>query len=90
MIITALGAARIHRGLVDYPAFNGSPQVVNGIERANEPDSELVSPFSHQSHQPKRLPDAEGGSVVVLDTLPITTSGSEVHRAETFEGGNVV
>ncbi|KAI9455444.1 hypothetical protein BJY52DRAFT_1386110 [Lactarius psammicola] len=89
VVITALGAARIHRGLVDHPPFNGSAEVVGGTKWANEPNSKPVSPFSHQSHRTKRQHDAEGGSVV-LDTLPVTTSVSEVHKAETFEGGNVV
>ncbi|KAI9442612.1 hypothetical protein H4582DRAFT_1929486 [Lactarius indigo] len=82
--LTAVGAARIYRGLVDYPAFDSSAKMVN------EPHDALASPISHQTYQAKKQHDAEGRSVV-LGTLPVKTSGgSEVPRGETFEGGNVV
>ncbi|KAI9442613.1 hypothetical protein H4582DRAFT_2073188 [Lactarius indigo] len=80
LIIAPLGAARLYRGLVDYPVSNGLTVAVN------EPHDELVSPFSHQTYRTKQH-DAEGGSVV-LDILPAKTYGSEVPMRETFEGAS--
>jgi len=79
VIITALGAARIHRELVDYPAFNCSTQGTDGNEWANEVHSGPVSPpMSHQSCQTKRGRDSVS---VVLDALPVMTSSTEARRA---------
>lgn len=89
VIITALGAARIHRGLIDYPALNGSAKAASGTEWANVHNrSEITSPISHQSCPAKREHDTEGVSVVV-GAFSVTSS-TEVHRAETFGGGNTV
>ncbi|KAH9036731.1 hypothetical protein EDB83DRAFT_1757480 [Lactarius deliciosus] len=74
LIITPLGAARLYRGLINYPVSNGLAMVVN--EHHGEP----FSPFSHQACRTAQH-DAEGGSVV-LDSLPVKTSGSEVARGE--------
>ncbi|KAH9062473.1 hypothetical protein EDB87DRAFT_1712530 [Lactarius vividus] len=82
LIIAPLGAARLYRGLIDYAIPDNLAMVVN------EPHGELVSPFSHQTCRTKQH-DAEGGSAV-LDSLAVKTSGSEIARGETFEGGNVV
>ncbi|KAH9169966.1 hypothetical protein EDB89DRAFT_2230925 [Lactarius sanguifluus] len=83
LIISPLGAARLFRELIDYPASNGVVKVVSG------PHGEHSSPVSHQSHQTKKQHDSEGGSVV-LDILPVKTSESEVPKGETFEGGKIV
>ncbi|KAH9048280.1 hypothetical protein EDB84DRAFT_1557074 [Lactarius hengduanensis] len=83
LTIVPLGAARLYRGLIDYPAFNGLVTVVN------EPLGEHSSPFSHQTYRTKQKHDSKGGSVV-LDILPVKASGSEVPKGETSEGGNVV
>ncbi|KAH8994732.1 hypothetical protein EDB86DRAFT_3167588 [Lactarius hatsudake] len=72
LVITPLGAAYLYRGLIDYPVSNGLTMVVN------EPHGEAFSPFSHQAYRTAQH-DAEGGSVV-LDSLPVKTSGSEVAR----------
>ncbi|KAH9001600.1 hypothetical protein EDB92DRAFT_2110559 [Lactarius akahatsu] len=82
LIIVPLSAARLYRGLIDYPS-NGLVTVVN------EPLGEHSTPFSHQTYRTKQKHDSEGGSVV-LDILPVKTSGSEVPKGETSEGGNVV
>ncbi|KAH9006164.1 hypothetical protein EDB86DRAFT_3070183 [Lactarius hatsudake] len=81
-IIAPLGAARLYRGLIDYPATNGLVKVVN------EPRGEQSSPFSHQTYRTKQH-DSVGGSVA-LDTLPVKTSDSGVLEREMFEGGNIV
>ncbi|KAH9062474.1 hypothetical protein EDB87DRAFT_1682117 [Lactarius vividus] len=82
LTIAALGAARLYRGLIDYPASNGLVMVVN------KPHSELLSPFSHQTCRTAQH-NEEAGSVVP-DSLAVKTSGSEVARGETLEGGNRV
>jgi hypothetical protein len=82
--ITALGAARLYRGLFDFPVLNSPAKVVSDPERANELNREVTEVVSPCSHQPRH--DAEGGSVV-LDIRRVSTSGSEVH---TVEGGNIV
>ncbi|KAF8261450.1 hypothetical protein EI94DRAFT_798114 [Lactarius quietus] len=90
LIITSLGAARLHRGLVDYPALARSTKAASGIERAtNGLNSEATSPLSHHSYQTKREHDTERVSVV-LDALPAATSSTEAHKVETFDGGNIV
>ncbi|KAH8994749.1 hypothetical protein EDB86DRAFT_1244775 [Lactarius hatsudake] len=92
LIITALGAARLYRGLIDYPASNSSVKVVSSSSGRH---SELVSPFSHQTHRKayraKIQHDAGGGSIVLDNlNLPVKTSDSEVTRGEMSEDGNVV
>ncbi|KAH9063761.1 hypothetical protein EDB83DRAFT_2675224 [Lactarius deliciosus] len=82
LIIAPLGAARLYRGLIDYPPSNGLVTVVD------EPLDEHPPP-SHQTHRTRQKHDSEGGSVV-LDILPVKTSVSEVPKGETFEGGNIV
>ncbi|KAH9050969.1 hypothetical protein EDB83DRAFT_2522419 [Lactarius deliciosus] len=81
-IIAPLGAARLYRGLIDYPATIGLVKVIN------EPRGEHSSPFSHQTYRTKQH-DSAGGSVA-LDTLPVKTSDSEVLKGEMFESGNIV
>ncbi|KAH9062472.1 hypothetical protein EDB87DRAFT_305303 [Lactarius vividus] len=83
LIISPLGAARLYRELIDYPASNGLVKVVN------EPHGEHSSPFSYQMYQTKQQHDSEGGPIV-LDILPVKTSESEVPKGETFEGGDIV
>ncbi|KAH9021229.1 hypothetical protein EDB84DRAFT_1580928 [Lactarius hengduanensis] len=81
-MIAPLGAARLYRGLIDYPASNG-------LVVSNEPRGEHSSPFSGQMYRTKQH-DSGGGSVA-LDTLPVKTSDdSEVPKGKTFEGGNIV
>ncbi|KAH8994746.1 hypothetical protein EDB86DRAFT_3167608 [Lactarius hatsudake] len=79
LIITPLGAARLYRELIDYPA---SVKVV----ASGGPHGEHSSPFSHQTYRTKTQHDPEGGSVV----LEVQTPDSEVPKGETFEGGNIV
>lgn len=81
VIITSLGAARIHRGLVDYPALNCSVKTAHGTDCAGEHNREPVSP---QGFRAMRGHDTEGVEV------PVTTCSSEVHKTETFEGANIV
>ncbi|KAH8991110.1 hypothetical protein EDB86DRAFT_3080091 [Lactarius hatsudake] len=82
LIIAPLGAARLYRGLIDFPASNGLVTV------GNEPLDEHPS-SSHQTYRTRQKHDSEGGSVV-LDILPVKTSASEVPKGETFEGDNIV
>jgi hypothetical protein len=70
--ITALGAARLYRGLFDFPVLNSPAKVVSDHERANEFNREVTEVVSPCSHQPRQ--DAEGGSVVL-----------EVHMEKTVE-----
>ena len=83
VIITALGAARIHRGLIDYPAFNDSAKAAGGtVEWPNGlNNSESTSPLSNRSCPTKREHDTKGVSVVV-GAFPVAMSSTEVHRAE--------
>ncbi|KAH9056692.1 hypothetical protein EDB87DRAFT_1833636 [Lactarius vividus] len=83
LIIAPLGAARLYRGLIDYPASHGLVNVVN------EPHGEHSSPFSHQTYRTKKKHDREGGSIV-LDSLPVKTSDSKFPKGETFERGDIV
>ncbi|KAH9018190.1 hypothetical protein EDB83DRAFT_2528470 [Lactarius deliciosus] len=83
LIISPLGAARLFRELIDYPASNGVVKVVN------EPHGEHSTPSSHQLHQTKKQHDSEDGTVV-LDILPVKRSDSDVPKGETFEGGDIV
>jgi hypothetical protein len=88
VVITAFGAARLYRGLADFPVLNSSPKIASDTERVNELNREVTEVVSPCLHQP--LHDAEGG-LVVLDIRQVSTSGSEVHmEEETFEGGNIV
>lgn len=88
VMIASLGAARLHRGLVDFPALNSSAKTAHGTEWACEHKREVVSP---QSCRTMRGHDTEGVEVV-LDALPVTRySTSEVLKTEkTFEGANIV
>ncbi|KAH9180202.1 hypothetical protein EDB89DRAFT_2224070 [Lactarius sanguifluus] len=79
LIIAPLGAARLYRGLINYPASNGLGTVVN----------EPLGEHSHKTDRTKQKHDSEGGSVV-LDILPVKRSDSEVPKRETFEGGDIV
>ena len=82
VVISSLGAARIHRGLVDFPALHASVKTAHGTgEHAREP----VSP---QSWRTKRGHDTEDVGVV-LNAPPGTTCSTEIHK-ETFEGANTV
>ncbi|KAH9067630.1 hypothetical protein EDB87DRAFT_14857 [Lactarius vividus] len=83
LVVTPLGAARLYRGLIDYPTSNSLVKVVN------EPHGEHSFPFSHQTYRTKQQHDS-GGRSAVLDILPVRTPESEVPKGETFEGGDVV
>ena len=84
VVIASLGAARIHRGLVEFPALNCSAKTTHGTDRAGEHNHEPVSP---QSWRKMRSHDR---GEVVLNAPPVTACSTEVHKAETFEGGNIV
>ena len=77
VIVSTLGATRLYRGLVDFPMNNSSAKVASS-------DAGRVSGASHQPRH-----EAVGG-LVVLDTLQVTVSVSEVQTAKAFEGGNIV
>jgi hypothetical protein len=83
MVIASLGAARIHRGLVDFPALNSTAKTAHGTEWAGEHNREAVSP---QGFRTMRSHDSDGVKVA----HPVTTYSSEVHKTETFEGANIV
>lgn len=90
VVISSLGATRIHRGLVDFPALKAlkaSAKTTHGTECAGEHNREPVRPHSWRTT--KRIHDTEDVECV-LNAPPVTTCSTEVHKEETFEGSNIV
>ena len=86
MIVSAVGAARLYRGLVESSTINGSAKADSDTGWASSHPAHVCS--GH--HAPKqRASSGTEGDLVVLNTQQVTTPGS-VQTAETVEGGNIV